>query len=104
MVWVLSGCPYEIKKTLVEVRKLLQKGATMPEDFFNLCSISCLSRGQKDELLRQGCKAPRGSALLCKLDFLTTQCVAHLYVILIVVPVFSCASEIVGVTQGCKTP
>jgi hypothetical protein len=68
------------------------------------CSISCLSRGQKDEVLRQGCKAPHGSALLCKLDFLTTQYVAHLYVILIVVPVFLCAPEIVGVTQGCKTP
>jgi hypothetical protein len=35
-VWVLSGSPYEIKKTLAEVRRLLQKGATMPEDFFNL--------------------------------------------------------------------
>jgi hypothetical protein len=33
MVSVPSGSPYEIKKTLAEVRKLLQQGATMPEDF-----------------------------------------------------------------------
>jgi hypothetical protein len=36
MIWVLIGSPYEIKKTLAEVRKLLQQGATMPKDFFNL--------------------------------------------------------------------
>jgi hypothetical protein len=37
MVWVLSGSPYELK-SLAEVRKLLQQGAT-------LALISCLSRG-----------------------------------------------------------
>jgi hypothetical protein len=65
--WVVL--PMRLRRLWLKSGNCYNKERLCQKIFQLRCSISCLPRGEKDKVVRQGWKAPRGSTLLCKLDF-----------------------------------